>query len=183
MENLLSYIEFTQFQEMAMDELENPDNADPELVSMIRLPPNIPLSAILEVKAPGFNSRESPNRQQKKLELKLKAHYLYNKYIKVGSEFEINISGMQRDLIANMLDNLDDLLQNDNIRIDDIFEQFEECKMEMFALLKTSLDRYKYDASFEELVREFNISSGHIRSNSKTSFTSNATTISLKYVD
>ena len=113
MENLLSYIEFTQFQEMAMDQLEEKDNdkdsTDPELNQMIRLPSNIPLSAILEYKSPGAcsNSLESPNKQQKKLELKIKAHYLYNKYIKVGSEFEINISGMQRDLIANMLDNLD----------------------------------------------------------------------------
>eukprot|EP01084_Bolivina_argentea_P254699 428254_1 len=135
-ETLLSYIEFQQYQEMVWQFVKDKN------CEIIQLADNVPISAILESK---YND-------DKYIDMKTKAHYIYNKYIKVSSEYEINISGIQRDNIALMLDDLDLLLGNNDVLIDDIFKLFEECKMEMIELLRTSFNRFKYYVQFNEIV-------------------------------
>ena len=82
---------------------------------------------------------------------KIKAHKLYNKYIAVGSEFEINISSNERNNLRNILSNLESLLSY-NINITDLMKLFESCKNEMIALQSHSLYRFKYTNEYASIV-------------------------------
>lgn len=79
-------------------------------------------------------------------------HNIYNIYVKVGCEFEINISFIQRDKLSEMLDNLDTFLEYD-IDLRGLFLLFESSKEEMYKLQLFSFQRYnseKEDSHLEE---------------------------------
>ena len=46
-----------------------------------------------------------------------------------------------------MLDNFSDLLEDENIEIDDLFEIFHECKNQVATLLQNSLTRFKHETN------------------------------------
>eukprot|EP01083_Nonionella_stella_P213742 770614_1 len=90
MECLLAFIEISQYQDYLYGE--NIDNLDENNVQRVEFADNIPISEIIEAK-------ENVNKEYNNIFLahaKIKAHKLYNKYVKYGAEFEINISSVER---------------------------------------------------------------------------------------
>ena len=151
MECLLSIIEFNQYQQYLLNhENDKIDSNTLNKVLLFDFPSNIPISEIIEEKY--------DDNQDIKM-YKMKAHKLYLKYIRVGSEYEINISGVQRDEIANLLDNLNHLLSNNKITPNALFILFEQCKQEMFQLLQSSLHRFRYEDEFNQIMYQLNSSS------------------------
>ena len=161
MEILLSFIEFTQFQmavTQKMDEhgviIENNKN-----IEITQFPSNIPQSAIvhtlnmerinetddIEIQ---FEQNNTTNQTDSIDEFirnaKICAHELFKKYIREFSEFEINISAMERQKMSDLLENLEDFLASD-CNLQDLLYLFEYCKGEMKMLQNSSLTRFKND--------------------------------------
>eukprot|EP01084_Bolivina_argentea_P142894 251000_1 len=103
MEVLLSVIEISQLQMFLLDHI-NETNEQIEQVKkkMINFPQSVPISAIVrqDIKTDVFSDKS-----------KIIAHDMYIKYIKIGSEFEINISGIERDKIISILDDKEFLMK------------------------------------------------------------------------
>ena len=157
MELLLSYIEMTQFQKYILDYIkENGANTDKDMetepnIELVNFPANIPLSEIIEGKEEiiiEFESDTDINDDGGFIDnAKIKAHKLYNKYVKIGSEFEINISSAERHKLSNLLDKLD-VLMSYNMNLRDLLLLFQDCKSEMKLLQTFSLTRFKNDTEF-----------------------------------
>ena len=124
MECLLSFIEINQFQNYIIDECDTYRQYD--------LPTNIPISSIIS---------ETSDANDIISEIKTKSHKLYKKYIEQGCEFEVNISYIDRTSLCTILDDLTDLLNDNSIKICDIFKLFDIVKNEMIMLLQYSLIR------------------------------------------
>ena len=81
MECLLAYIEITQFQRYVLSlgarVLSAGDEHDEEIRELVEFPSNIPMSAIVENDDVVIPMDAA----------KMKAHALYNKYVRVGSEY------------------------------------------------------------------------------------------------
>ena len=160
MECILSYIEFVHLQKYLIEQMKNnydKDEIDELDQDLTELHPNIPLSEIIEKKEINIralkiaNNASSDNIDEKFLyDAKIKAYNLYNKYVRVGSEYEINVAAKLRMKLINIYDNFDNLM-NLNISLKDIFLSFEGSKKEMFVLLRFSLTRWKKEASFNKI--------------------------------
>eukprot|EP01084_Bolivina_argentea_P041032 75716_1 len=146
MELSLSLIEMVQFQEYVE---QNSNNLSVSVVS-VELAVSVPISKIIEEK------EDIPQDFEDKCmyNVKIKAHKIYNKYVKVGSEFEINISAEQRNEMKNILDNLNQLM-NYNVKYNDMYLIFEESKKEMLILLNSSLMRLKRRPEYMSLVASY----------------------------
>ena len=75
---------------------------------------------------------------------KMKAYKLYHKYIKVGSEFEINIPSRERLRLNDLLNDTEKVMSW-NANKEDLLVLFEDCKKEMRVLQTFALARFKYD--------------------------------------
>ena len=158
MECLLSWIEFTQFQNYIEPQL-NMDvpiqsthlkNVDPTI------PSTIPMSEIIETKENIPTNVVCTSVEDEKIYFaKIKAHKIYNKYIKVDSEFEINIHSSHRETVTNILHDLDFLISY-YITMDDLCTLFEELKQEMMILLKWSLFRQR-DSKYADLLLSLHV--------------------------
>eukprot|EP01084_Bolivina_argentea_P161792 281604_1 len=139
MENLLSYIEFTNYQRHLLKEYSE-DILDNNHIKLIEFAENVPSSLIVESKwAFGFNDKlHNP---------KIKAYKIYQKYIKIGSEFQINISSNQRKKVTKILNNYHLLLENNDIDINDLICIFNDCKQQVGTLLNHSLTRFKDESN------------------------------------
>ena len=104
---LIGVIEFTQYQNYIITTYVNISSVEEEgldvndlNINLIEFPENIPTSAILseimeiQIQLHGNGTSTSFDDMYN---LKKKAEKLYHKYIKTGSEFEINISWKQRN--------------------------------------------------------------------------------------
>ena len=143
MECLLSYIEFVQFQNYLSYHVDANDDILTKTKSL-RLSSRIPLSAIVQ------ETEKIPKGYTGDKFLffaKMKAHKLYEKYIKVGCEFEINISSKARCKLHSKLGNIDSLINEQDtenpMTIRDLILVFEHSKIEMLKLLTYSLTRMK----------------------------------------
>ena len=154
MECLLSFIEFTQYQEYVMkvyQELHSSELQCDNEINITKFPSNIPQSAIvsapmqIEIQFHG----ESDNFDDL-YDLKKKAHRIYQRYIVNDAEFEINISGTQRDSIANMMDNYHSFLAI-NVDYEELVMMFDGVKNEMKVLLEFSLKRFKLSPEWSEV--------------------------------
>ena len=76
-------------------------------------------------------------------DLKIMAYLLYEKYVKVGSEFEINISSVDRNKMIAVFHDLDVCLNEESVTICDILMLFNKGRREMKKLLLSSLWRFK----------------------------------------
>ena len=169
MEVLLSYIEFCQYQKYVLQHMEHEQESTVEITDF---PSNIPLSEIIEadelrlidtcqtdvdLDTDGIHRQENSDNAQKYSrtkpatqndtflhDAKMKAYKLYHKYIKVGSEFEINIPSRERVRLSNLLGDMDKVLSW-NVEMEDLLVLFEECKKEMRVLQTFALARFKYD--------------------------------------
>eukprot|EP01084_Bolivina_argentea_P313896 543648_1 len=146
MELALSLIEIVQFQKYIQ---QHSDELNVCGVS-VQLALSVPISKIIEEK------ENIPKEFDDKFmyNVKIKAHKIYNKYVKVGTEFEINISAEERNKISNILDNLNQLM-NYNINYDDMYLIFEETKKEMLMLLSLSLERWKHQPEYTSLAASY----------------------------
>ena len=135
MENLLAFIEFTQFQQYLID------NFDVETKQpTTEFPISLPTSIILEKK------------QSEKIsdDVKMKAHLFCKKYVSAGGEFEINVSAEARNEAVNLLNDLDLLLNNKNVTEKDLFAVIDVCKWEIWRLLLGSYCRFKAQPEYNE---------------------------------
>eukprot|EP01083_Nonionella_stella_P086417 240106_1 len=79
------------------------------------------------------------------------AFELHNKYIKNGSEFEINVSYQQRTEVSDVLADYGLLVQY-NMSLVDLYKLFTESVSEMYTLLTFSLSRFRSEESFTQVV-------------------------------
>ena len=112
---------------------------DIKLEESIQFTPNIPMSEIIEKTE---TIPEGYIDDEFMFYVKVKAHEIYNKYVKVGCEYEINIDGEERIRMTNILDDLDKLLFY-TISFREMYLMFEIAKQEMMVLLNFSLNRWK----------------------------------------
>ena len=145
MEILLAYLEFAQFQEFVQTHL---SDSDMDIVDEnIRITSTVPVSMIVDCTvAPP----DDIDMDAVLYNTKIKAHKLFNKYVRSGSEYEINIKYDERNKLETILSDLDRLLQL-NINLKDFYLLFKDCKNEMFTLLTFSLARFKQTKEFEEI--------------------------------
>merc|ERR1712083_800442 len=109
----------------------------------IEFAPNVPLSVIIEEEYGIL-----PYEDEFLASAKVKAHKLFNKYIKYGSEFQINISSMDRNKIVAMLGDLEGVLSG-TADLNELYAVFEVCRTEMDKLLQYSLTRFRFKEIFE----------------------------------
>ena len=133
MELLLSLVEFIQFKQFIDKKLEKQKNTKDE-ISKLLLASCIPKSTIV------YNKNDN---------LKEKALKLYNKYIRVSSEWEINVSSGLRKQLQNRFENNYNNNNNDNNHglfewnDDELYTVFDQCNDEMLKLLGYSLSRFR----------------------------------------
>ena len=140
MECLLALIEMMQFQEYMIKGMNSEDMVHIIDIDRIRFALNIPASFIIEEEI--IYNMKMIIGHKFTYEAKIKAYKIYEKYIKYGCEFEINISGTQRRSIGNLMEDYDLWLAHD-ISNKDLFMLFEDCKTELLKLLRYSYDRLR----------------------------------------
>ena len=134
-------LEFTQYQHHLLKDYEV--DAD-EHVNIVEFPENVPPSTIVSGKWAMKNDEELKILHDPKT----KARKLYKKYVKTGSEFEINIKSETRRRVSMILDNWTHLLDNYDITVDDLFLIFNDCKEQVMTLLNHSLVRFKDETDY-----------------------------------
>ena len=154
MECLLSFIELHQYQLYLIEkQQEQSGNIDAEheleMDLDITFPDNIPISFIIECDEGNIDNYDGDVVVNT---AKLKAYKLYEKYISVGSEFEINISGLMREKIINIMDNKEKLMENTEITLKELFDIFNEAKSEMYQLLRVSLNRFSDQDDYHQII-------------------------------
>ena len=149
MENLLAFIEFTQFQQYLMDNLDVESN-QPRII----FPNNIPISMLLE-------NKQSEHKMD---DVKLKARGIYKKYVAIGCELEINISAESRNEAINLFEDIDLLLNNKGISGKDLFDVIDKCKWQIWQLLLGSYYRFLQQPEYNE----FDLNLVKVDSNSAT---------------
>ena len=149
LEILLSTIEFVQFQKylqphLNQDTLLDVKKENCDGIKILKFPSNVPRSEIIE---------SNDMKEQSVLEIsKHVARGLYNKYIAIASEFEVNISGIMRDELLDIV-----VLKIDDLTIKDFYTLFEECKNEMIALQISALQRMRYEKEFNDIAVLFEL--------------------------
>ena len=138
MECLLSLIEFLQWQEYILSKYDwfVPEMNNISIKYEIVLPQSIPRSEII------FDNYDSD---------KMKAYKLFQKYVAVGSQYEINISSQTRVELIRKMGNLQEWLRNDNIDDLYLFSLFNKCCVEMIRLLNGSFARFKQTTYVKKL--------------------------------
>ena len=135
MENLLSYIEFTQYMQNVKDNHKVNEEISQD-VNLIQFPENVPMSSIVGNQwALSINDKLDND--------KVRAHKIYDKYIKIGSEFEINVPWDVRKKCALKMDDLRTMTDNHTISANDLFVVFNQCRDEVTKLLNNSMVRFK----------------------------------------
>ena len=162
MEILLALIEFVQFRQNLLDHIHDDNNinhqeTEEELLE-IQFPSTIPESSIVKNKS--YNDKE-------------RAHALYQKYIAVGSDYEINISSRLRNELSEKFDGADGgifrtlsniIISDDNNNDhdeesdhdDDLAFIFDKCSIELLRLLRYSLSRWRSKPEWIKLERYHN---------------------------
>lgn len=146
MECLLAYIEISQYQEYILGLMNF--SVDKERFTQMKLSSNLPMSSIIE----GGKNEDNGDMLYG---IKSRGYKLYEKYIEIGSEFEINISWDQRQPLIDIFEDKNKLLNDTNIDIQDIFYLFEIAKEEMVSLLNFSFSRYEQQVEYQKIILLF----------------------------
>ena len=88
-------------------------------------------------------------------DIKMKAHLLYNKYVKCGSPFEVNVSYEIRSGLQRKLDDKEMLMKDENVRLADLIQIFDEVKQAMRHLLRPPFRRMKLGPDLSTLKALF----------------------------
>ena len=114
---------------------------------------NIPPSMIVDARS---SLKSDVDVDEKTLnDVKKMAHLLYEKYLKIGSQFEININAPMRKGLMDILHDKDKLMNGEhgrNLRLPDMIMMFEGAKQEMRLLLQYSLNRMKSTSDYKKIV-------------------------------
>jgi len=142
MECLLSVIEFQQFKSYSMQQLNINTTDMGDAIKTVIFPDNVPQSNIVY----NDHGEETEGEGDMLLLFKIKAYKLYEKYIKIGTEFEINISYRTRGTLQYLMKDYDQWISDQN-RIDslDLVKIFESAETEMIKLLNHSKYRFKFE--------------------------------------
>ena len=140
MENLLAYVEFCHFERFVMD-LDGCTVCFEDEDDLIEFPENIPLSFIVE---------EQKNENEV-MDVTVKAHLLFNKYVASNSELEINIPGRVRQNVSRRLRDLNGLLSDERMDLKVLCRIFVECKEECYRLLLSSYMRFIGQPEYDEM--------------------------------
>ena len=148
MEILLSFIEFTQFQiavngKIGEYEVNFNDNhrSETDIIQFQHFPSSTPQSAIVRELNVG-----TPGSSDEFIQVtKICAHKLFKKYIEEASEFEINISSIERQKLSDLMEDLDTFLKSD-MSLQELLYLFEYSKGEMKLLQNSSFTRFRNDS-------------------------------------
>ena len=148
MECLLSYIEFTQYQQYLINNFIDELNQNiVNKINIVSFPSNVPISSIISTKQINDNPVS---------ENKMKAFKLYKKYIECESEYEINISGEKRKKLDGIFGNVDNLINKyRNINNNDLLKCFNDSKETMKLLMLSSFHRFKQSDEFAQVQQIF----------------------------
>ena len=150
MENLSSWIAITQYQQYLLDTFEI-DKDKIMRAKMLQIPENIPKCNVL-----GTDSNPDAEADVNDLaDAKKYAYKIYNEYVRVGCDLEINISAEQRNRVKNIVGDYEQLMDA-NINANGLFVIFQECKDEIELLMGYSFVRYKEKDEFIQMQQVFN---------------------------
>jgi len=144
MELLLAAIEFVQFQQYLLPHL-NESDYDLHVQKLVDFPSNVPQSLIVHGEEDEDISLIVHDVKNEFLfYAKLKALRLYKKYVADNSEYEINIAYDERVRLMQFFCDKETVIAKE-IDLKELFFMFESSKVEMFNLLKHSLQRLRHD--------------------------------------
>ena len=134
---------------------------------MLQIPMGIPKSHVLESESNtdvklvlhsfSVNREETIDKEVDELtDVKKYGHKIYDEFVRVGCNFEINIAGGQRNAVKNIVGDYQQFMDA-NINANDLFVVFQECKDEIEMLIKYSLVRYKERNEFTQMQQVLNI--------------------------
>ena len=143
MENLLALIEFTHFRNHAIDAFRISRNDPIASVSFNYVfSPDVPLSDIVYAKVANVDNKYD--------EFKLKAYKLYIKYIKSGSEFELNVPHTIRNRFGSVMGNYEKWMLEtsvDQFTVRELVQLFDRCSIELVSLLNGSRQRLRIQST------------------------------------
>eukprot|EP01084_Bolivina_argentea_P029915 55505_1 len=149
MECMLSFIEMVQFKWYVMQKMDiSKDKNATYAESMLNFSPNTPTSIIIET---------NDDNKDMLWNAKFKAYKLYIKYIQPGTEFEINISGVHRQVYINNFDVKSKWMNNNDITEEDLFALFDILIGEMEQLLHLSLTRFRAEPEYEQILANHSV--------------------------
>ena len=153
-ECLLSYIEFSQFQQYLLQQMRHECEYLDKPIILYDTPSDIPMSHIIV--------HDDDDNDEIINCAKMKARKLYNKYIKFEADYEINIAGTLRHELEEKLSDKQKLLNNKDIGLKDLVKLFEKPRTEMLMLLNYSLARFKQTIDYGEILTFFGQKSNNI---------------------
>merc|ERR1712173_43120 len=105
---------------------------------------NVPKSQILQETATTRTDHMNDEEHEKTIrDVKKRAYLLYNKYIREGAEFEINIAYQTRHKMTMQLGDKQKLLDDKEMRLSHLVDMYQQPKMDMKQLLQYSLTRLR----------------------------------------
>ena len=154
MENLLAIIEFTQFKNHAKETFNiNDDNEKVGDIIDYTFASTVPLSDIVYnggMKGKSSKKKTGGTEIERVRMFKIKAYKLYGKYVKWGSEFEVNISHRVRVKLDELMGSYDKWIGSDSSEME-VVDIFDAASTELGSLLRDSLKRFTL---FMELENE-----------------------------
>lgn len=151
MECLLSYVEFAQYRDAVYLELiDRKLLSDQDIKDLAKLPFNLPSTVPKSSIVYGRPFDKDDSNEDFKKKIKRKAFILFNKYIKIGSEYEINIAYRLRREMTLSMGNLDEFLEKDISELE-LLMIFDECCAEMITLVQDAFRRFTTTTQFFKL--------------------------------
>lgn len=148
MESLLALIEFTQFKQYLIQSFGiDPDDIGEEIYA--QFPDCVPKSDIVYT----LNGDDDIMEDKQKLRVifRQKAYKLYYKYVKVGAEFEINISYRMRMTLVALMKDYEKWIHPDNyVNEEDMVKMWDECMTALIKLLNSSKHRFRYESNVSD---------------------------------
>ena len=129
MELLLCYLECNQYKTYVKNTLNIPIETQ-----LIQFPDTVPISHIIT------KYDTDPNITDPYIKIKYIASELYNKYVRIGSEYEININYHSRNKLINLIHDNNSFLNRD-VNDTQLLYLFDDCIKETLLLLGYSLSR------------------------------------------
>ena len=124
--------------------------------SKITLPKTVPQSTIVFAEYDNDNDDSGNNKDSKNGDwikcTKIKCYLLYCKYLRVGSEYELNIGWKTRQNLSQLLDNKEKWMANETIDEKTLLLIFNSSAREMINLINGSFTRFKSNPKFKKLV-------------------------------
>jgi len=146
-ECVLSLIEMTQFKEAVQHHLEEVEQRGNEVADEIAHEED---SFVLPDRSKYTDFPRSEIVCKGKDNFKAMAHALFEKYIRVGCDWEINISYFERRKLTRLFEHEDQWLENkeydDNFKL---YQVFDTCSREMTTLIRAAFSRFKQSDTFK----------------------------------